>query len=59
MLSPPLLPLSPVWSHAAMGGARGCSVAVPSLPLNKGQTWNCDAASLRTFNRCLNLQRRE
>ena len=35
MLSPPLLPLSPVWSHAAMGGARGCGVAVPSLSLNK------------------------
>ena len=33
MLSPPLLPLSPVWSHAAMGGARGCGVAVPSLSL--------------------------
>ena len=35
MLSPPLLPLSPVWSHAAMGGARGCGVAVPSLSLNE------------------------
>ena len=35
MLSPPLLPLSPVWSHAAMGGARGCGVAVPSLSLNQ------------------------
>ena len=35
MLSPPLLPLSPVWSHAAMGGARGCGVAVPSLSLDE------------------------
>ena len=37
MLSPPLLPLSPVWSHAAMGGARGCGVAVPSLSLIKNE----------------------
>ena len=40
MLSPPLLPLSPVWSHAAMGGARGCGVAVPSLSLNKSCRYN-------------------
>ena len=39
MLSPPLLPLSPVWSHAAMGGARGCGVAVPSLSLVKTKSW--------------------
>ena len=35
MLSPPLLPLSHLWSHAAMEGARRCSVAVPSLSLTR------------------------
>ena len=45
MLSPPLLPLSPVWSHAAMGGARGCGVAVPSLSLNESLSKEAEVSS--------------